>query len=359
MNSIMSGLISANYSIESLKKLTVDRAVAGLPFGSRYRLIDFPLSNMVNSGIRTIGLITPHFARSFFDHVRTGKEWSLDRKSGGMFVLPGSVYGIRSMDSKFPLRDISMNRIFLTRETAPYIVISCSNIVYNTDFRPMLDFHIKSGTDITMAYNCSKTVDPRMLSLTMDENKKVTDLRKGGLNTQFLDCFIISRDLLLMMLDWYASLDYLDIFDIIRDNLDKMDVRGYQIDGYFGNVATMQDYFHRNMDLLKEDVRNELFMGENKVITKAMDSFPSRYLHSSSVKNSLIPTGCIIGGRLENSILCRGVVIEEGAVVKNSILLQRVRIRAGAVVENAILDKDTVIEPNNVVKGTSDNPLVR
>ncbi|MDD3164775.1 MAG: sugar phosphate nucleotidyltransferase, partial [Oscillospiraceae bacterium] len=148
----MIGIITANYAVSALDALSYHRSVAAIPFGSRYRLIDFPLSNMTNTGIRTVGIITPYRYRSLMDHIGSGKDWSLDKKSGGLFMMPGSLYGIGSGQVKFPLSDMEENMVYLRRDTAPYVVISGSNVLCNMTYTPMLEQHIRSVADITLAY---------------------------------------------------------------------------------------------------------------------------------------------------------------------------------------------------------------
>ena len=153
------GIITANYNIEELSVLTKDRTIASLPYGSRYRIIDFPLSNMVNSGIMTVGLITPYKYRSIIDHIASGSEWSLDRKNGGLFILPGSVYGVSSSSARFMIRDFDRNQIFLERSPAPYVLVTACNTVCNVDYSKLYEAHMESGADITMAYTIAHQDD--------------------------------------------------------------------------------------------------------------------------------------------------------------------------------------------------------
>ncbi|MCL2165360.1 MAG: sugar phosphate nucleotidyltransferase, partial [Oscillospiraceae bacterium] len=135
------GLICANYNSDRLGALTEDRPVASLPFGSRYRLIDFVLSNMVNAGIRTVGVVTPYLFRSLLDHLGAGKDWFLDRKRGGLFILPGSIYGFKNMSTQFLVKDMIRNMDYLLRDTKDYIILSTANQIYNMDYEKFIEAH--------------------------------------------------------------------------------------------------------------------------------------------------------------------------------------------------------------------------
>ena len=355
----VTGLIAANYETKALGSLNIERTIASLPYGGRYRMIDFPLSNMVNSGIQTVGLVTPYKYRSVMDHIGAGKEWGLDRKNGGLFILPGSVFGVASSQSRFLLRDLKRNEVFLRRSQADYVLVTSSDAVYNMDYRPLVDKHIETGADITMLYREAVEDAPNDLSLILS-GEQVTGFNRGGLKGEplFRNCFVMRRDLLINILEWYAAVDYLDIFEALEDDLGKMDIRGYRFDGYIRSIATVRDYFQHSMELLRNEVREELFSRENPIMTKVQDSVPTKYLAGAVVKNALIPAGCVIQGTVENSILFRGVQVKPGAVVRNSILMQSCVVEPGAVVENAIIDRGNTIAAGTVLKGSPDNVFI-
>ena len=354
------GLITANYGTEKLGELTSQRTIASLPFGGRYRLIDFTLSNMVNSKIKTVGIITPYKYRSIIDHIGAGKEWSLDRKNGGLFVLPGSVFGISSTESRFLLRDIDHNRVFLVRSPAPYVLVSASNTVCNMDYTGLFEAHRRSGADITLAYKRAAEDSEYVTGINVSGGRvtgMLRGVRAGG--NGFLDCFIINRNLLLKMLDWYAAIDYLDIFEALTEDYDKVSIGLYEYSGYAAAIFDTQSYFHRSMDLLNRQISNELFFRERPIMTKIQDAVPTKYMKDAVVRNSLVPAGCIIGGTVEGSVLFRGVQVEKGAVVKNSIIMQSCVIGCGARVENAIIDRSNIICAGNVIKGSADSTFIK
>ena len=354
------GLITANYDTPDLGELTNDRTVASLPYGSRYRLIDFPLSNMANSGITTVGVITPYKYRSIIDHLEAGSPWSLDRKNGGLFILPGSVFGITSPGSRFLLRDISRNLIFLMRSPSPYVLITSANTVYNMDYRELIRTHVRSGADITLAYTEAVEDDKDVTGLKA-ENGRVLGVTQGVKAGQeaFIDTFIIGREMLLKILEWYSAIDYLDFFEVLADDYDKMDVRTFRFDGYARSIFTTKSYYDRSMDLLNPEVADELFSKTRPIMTKVQDTAPAKYTVSAKVKNSLIPAGCVISGTVENSILFRGVRVGKGVTIKNSIIMQACTIEDNAVIENAIIDRSNVITAGTVIKGAEGSTFIK
>ncbi len=354
------GLIAANFETTDMGQLTEERTVASLPYGGAYRVVDFPLSNMVNSGIKTIGLITPYKYRSIIDHVGAGKPWDLDRKSGGLFVLPGSVFGIHSENSHFLLRDLRRNMIYLQRSPAPYVLVSAANVISHMDYRPIIREHIRSGADVTMVYNTCDRDEPHRLGLTV-ENGRVVGFKPNPRKYEdaAVDTFVITRELLMKIMEWYAAVDYLDLFEAIEGDLDKMDIHAWKYEGYVRQTFTSRDYFDYSMELLDLDVARELFSRERPLATKAQEDAPAKYLEGAKVKNSLIANGSLIEGEVDHSILFRGVKIGKGARVRNSILMQNCVIGDGAVVENVILDKSGSVNAGAVVKGTGDATYIK
>ena len=353
------GLISANYSSEELGTLTDQRTIASLPFGGRYRLIDFPLSNMINSGILTVGIVMPYKYRSIIDHVGAGKEWGLDRKIGGLYILPGSVFGVNSGNHKFLLRDMRRNLVFMRRSSGPYVLVTGSSCVNSMDYTELLKQHIDTGAGITMAVKKCDQDNPYLKSVET-EFGLVTSINQGvrAGEMAFLDCFIINHELFIKILDWYMAVDYKDIFDALQADLDKIKVCTWEFEGYSRSIHSTEAYFRTNMELLKYSVRKELFSSERPVTTKIIDMVPTVYSGTSRVENSLIPTGCTIKGHVKDSVLFRGVHVEEGAEVVNSIIMQNCVIKAGAHVENAILDRYNEIGSGAVIKGTDNDIFV-
>lgn len=354
------GIITANYKTEDLDALTRERTIASLPYGGRYRLIDFPLSNMVNSGITTIGLITPYKYRSIIDHIGAGSDWDLDRKNGGLFILPGSASGISTSSSRFILKDLVKNSVYLMRSPAEYVLVTSANIVSNMDYSELCESHIASGADITLAYNIAEEEDENITGIRSKDGK-VTAVTEGVKEGQeaFLDSFVISRKLLLQIIEGYSNCDYLDLFEALAEHYDKMNVRLYEYKGYVRRIFTVKSYFEGNMELLDAEISNELFNRKTPILTKAQDSVPTKYMAESDVKNCLISAGCAVSGTVENSILFRHVTVKAGAVVRNSIIMQNCTIEEGAYIENAIIDRRNVIQAGTVIKGSKDAIFIK
>ncbi len=355
------GLLSTNYTGEHYGKLIEDRPVASIPFGGRYRLIDFPLSSMVNSGIDTVGVITPGNYRSLADHLNMGREWGLNKKQGGMFMLPGAAHGLKDLHARFSLRDVILNRQFFLRADEDTVLICAANRIYNMDFRPAIAQHEKSGAAVTLIYKTienSETATGLFLSISPSGLVSgVSDSATGEANC-FLDCMLIQRRLVLDFIECYQNLGYIDIMDILTANLGQIQVDTWRYTGYEHAVDHSQDYMRVSQDLLRPEVQAELFQQDRPIYTKTQDSPPAKYLPGANVKNSLVAASCIVEGTVENSILFRDVIVGRGAVVRNCVLMQHCAIGPGAVVENLICDKFVSISPEVKLSGSETNPFV-
>lgn len=356
----VTGLISANYASDGLEILTENRTIASLPFAGRYRFIDFPLSNMVNSGIETVGLMMPYKYRSIIDHVGAGKEWGLDRKNGGLYILPGSVFGVSNVGKSFLLRDFRRNMVFFERTKTPYVLATSASSLYNIDYKDVLDEHIRSSSMITMICKKYSYDDEHMIAVDT-ENGRVKSIRQGvkAGDMAFMDGFIVNRDLLMDILEWYAAVDYMDFFSALSNDLDKIMVHAFELKSHAAAIHTVKEYFESSMGVLDTELLDELFSKERPIMTKALDTVPSSYSKGCKVENSLISAGCTIKGSVKDSILFRGVVIEEGAVIKNSILMQDCVVKKDAQVENAIIDRNNSLGEGMVIKGTKKDIVLK
>ena len=359
MNIATLGIISANYTRNDLGSLVDSRTIATVPFGGRYRMIDFPLSNLVNSGITTVGLITPYYYRSIMDHVGAGKPWELARKTGGLFILPGTVYGDREEGSRFLLRDLLINRKLVDRSHSKYVLFSDTSTVMNCNYKDFINAHIESGCPISFMYKQEPGRADRSY-LKIDKNGVLKEIIRGDVKQKnlFMGCFIIDRDMLLRIMDWYKAIDNNDIINIIAQNLPKFKINTYENTGYSAIVDSINDYKKASQELLLKDVRKELFENERQIYTKTQDEAPTIYRPGSNVKKSLIAAGCVIEGTVENSIIFRSTKIKKGAIVKDSIVMQKSVIETNAVVVNAILDKYAHIGRKAHIEGGEDSPVV-
>ncbi len=360
INNLAIGYITANYISREASALTQERPLASIPFMGRYRLIDFPLSNMMNADIKTVGLVMPGNCRSIIDHVGSGKDWTLDRKKGGLFLVPGNAYGTSKRGMRFLLRDIIANVELFRRSTKPYVVMMGSNIIFNLDLDEIIEAHRTSGAGVTMIYAIAQRDQPDAQSLAIGDRGRVREVRGGcGFGEcKFMDAFIIDRRLLLNIIEDYATADYLDLFDAIRSDFERIDVCSYEFKGLMVGIFNQKTYYDRSMDLLRPETYDRLFQPSRPIITKAHDAAPAKYNAGCNVPDSLISAGCVIKGTVRGSILSRGVVVESGAKVRNSIIMQGCHVCAGATVENAILDKNNYVPENTELRGTLDDTLV-
>lgn len=357
------GILFGNNRSEGLKELAIPRPAAAIPFG-RYRLLDFALSSMVNSGIRTIGLISPQDNKTMLAHLGAGKSWFLERKAGGLFILPEAIYGLMDHRGQFNLRDIAINVEFLKRDVIDNVVISNCNQVFNINYREALEFHESNQADITLIYKQldSPPQNKKYLGLVMDDHQLVIDLQDptklGNINPYFINMLIIKRKLLLDFVYEFHALQKIDLLEAIVEKRKNLKIFGFLFEGYVGMINSVQDYFKTNMDILDTDVRGKLLLGLYRIHTKVLDHPPTRHGNQAEVKNSLIASGCLIEGNVENSVISRGVIVEPGAHIKNCIFMSRCRIGAQAVLEHVILDKFVEVHNGSILQGSSQNPMV-
>lgn len=353
------GLITANYSTKFPSALTDSRPAASVPFLGRYRAVDFALSNMVNCGIRTLGMVMPYNYRSLIDHVGSGREWELTRKSGGLFILPGSAFGTSRTGSRFLLRDLIHNKIFLERDNADYVIASTANWVYNIDYNEVIDAHAASGADITVITQPARDKDLDVVGLEIADGR-VSGIKHGVVfgDTAFLDCFVVAREKLLEIIDWYANNDYLDLFEALAGEYDRVNVQAYEFDGYAAPIFNKDTYFKANMDMLDPKITHELF-SIRPIMTKAHDNQPAKINSGAKVANSRVSGSCRISGTVTNSILGRGVIVEKDAVVNNAIIMQGCVIESGACIENAIVDRNNKVCAGTELRGTEASILIK
>ena len=369
MNAI--GLIFSNIHDYVIPELSRRRAIASIPFGGRYRMIDFELSNMVNSDITKVGVITNYNYQSLMDHIGTGKDWDLARRSGGIKILPpfitayDSAKGEAFNTSRLELLKGALS--FIERSKEEYVVMTDCDRVYTLDYQKLLDRHIESRADITIVTHRKKVTDDgigKEILIDADMIGRIDDISEHtaadeGYHNVSMNIFVLKRTYLLSIIRDSIAHGYKSFYhDIIAKNLMHSDYYIYNFDGYSMTINSLSSFFSSNMDLLKPDVRAQLFeMPYHPVYTKVRSSAPTKYLEGAMVSNSLIADGCIIEGKVENSIIFRGVHIARGATVKNSILMQDTIVSKDVSLNCVITDKNAVIRDGRTLSGHETLPF--
>ena len=358
------GLIFASMHDETVIDLTKKRTMGSIPFGGRYRLIDFPLSNMVNSGIKEVGVITKSNYGSLLDHLGSGREWDLSRKNGGLHLLPPFSH-VDSGIYRGRLEALNGVWEFVEHSSADYVVMSDCDIVTTIDYRDVVDFHVENGADITVVtgksfYDRSKGQSASVIGT--DENGRITDVmvdpQISGECSISLDMFVVSKEFLRQIVVSSASRSqYSFTKDILQACKDEYKFMSYEHKGYFSKIDTMIGYYEANMALLDTENRNNLFIKSAPIYTKVRDNGPVRFGLESNIKNSLIADGCVIEGKVENCVLCRGVKIGKDAVVKDCVLMQDTVVGNKCSINSVITDKNVEIGEGKVLTGSSSYPL--
>ncbi|MDK2945392.1 glucose-1-phosphate adenylyltransferase subunit GlgD [Geotoga petraea] len=356
------GLILSGSSHDNLDKLTIKRTSSAVPVFGKYRAIDFTLSNMVNSGISKVGILTQYNPRSLMDHVGSGKEWNLDRKRGGIFILqPFMTDKNMNMYYKGTADAIYQNMTLLKRSDEDFVLIGSGDHIYNIDFREVYKNHIRNGADITLLTKSSEGYNLKDYGqIEVDENNRVKNIyeKQSDKITDkiFLGIYFINKSLLMELLYSHVPNGSNNLLlDIIIPNLNSLRVFSYEHKGYWRNIKkSVKEYYDTNQDILKKDIRNELFY-TRKIYTKLKDAAPPKINITAKVKNSFIADGSIINGTVKNSILSRGVIVRAGAVVENCIILQDSIIEEGSQIKNMIIDKNVVIREGKNIQGSNKN----
>lgn len=364
------GLIYTGENDARLHELTMARAVAALPVAGRYRVIDFPVSSLVHAGVRNVGVITQKNYHSLMDHLGSGKEWDLHGKNDGLVILPPYLSHENTGVYSGLVDAIHANSGYLRRSRQEYIFLTTSHTVFHADLSDMLRAHVEKGADITLLYSddpslrrctpggedgfCSTDASGRVTGIEVDP---VTPTREHAM----VEVCVMKRELLRYLVDQAASNGQRNFSrDILQRlvNEGEMRIYGYEDKGRAWRIASVQDYFRFNMDLLNSGVRGELFDPHYPVYTKLRDDMPTRYIGEVSVTNSLVADGCVIEGTVINSVVFRGVHVAKGAVVRNSILMQDAEVQADTELDHCILDKQAVIKRKGRLIGPAAYPIV-
>lgn len=358
------GVLFASDPDAHLNDLTIHRTTASLPYGGRYRLIDFTLSNLVNANITTIGIVTRNNYNSLMDHLRSGRDWDLNRKNSGLTLFPPFVFNSEHKLYKGKIEALFNLRGYLMNHNEEYVVISNTNIACNIDFEEIEAFHIEKGADITVLTYGTDDVATKKFIITSDKNNRITDMRYAvasdtGKQQCNLNVYFLKKDLLISLVDnAYAHGAYDFEMDILQANLQDLYIMNYPVKEYVAVIDRISTYFKRSMDLLDPEVRDALFYKHSTILTKVKDSVPAKYKEGADVKNSIIADGCVIDGTVENSILFRSVKVGKGAVIRNSIIMEDTIVMPNASLDYTITDKDVIIQEGRVLSGYETYPMV-
>lgn len=363
MKNVLGIILNVDGEDTTLKSFLEHRTLSTLPFGGRYRLIDFTLSNMVNSGIKKIGVVGSNKFNSLVDHLGTGKEWSLSRKTQDLTILNGLSNTRIGGLIKINLRNLQNNRPFLEGIPVDHVLIATPNLVTSYNFKEAFDEHVSKACDITMLY---KKDDPAYVLLENDvyldlDGDQVTNLfYKNERKTEnfFAEMLIIKKDILLQFLDFSERSGDWDLMDMIKDNIKLLKVRAIEHQGYLKRINNLSTYVEVNNDLLDYATIQKLFLDENPIYTKIKDNHPTLYSPPSQVISSIVGSGCIIDGQVKQSIIFRDTKVMENASVENCISMQHCYIGRNVTLKYVVMDKETIISDNTSLIGKPHSPIV-
>ena len=364
------GILFPNSYDSLVPDLVSERLMASIPFASRYRLVDFILSSMANCGIDNISLIVRRNYHSLMDHLGSGREWDLTRKNGGLNLVPPyaektvSIYNGR-VEALAGILD------FLKEQKEKYVVMADTNLAVNFDFNALIQAHMDSRADVTVAYREEplpgdltghRDIGKSLYYTLAIDNGRVTKMymnsKEPGVQNFSMNIYIIDRELLIDQINTaYVRGQVFFERDILAPQIGRLNVQAFRYDGYVARISSMKSYFDENMKMLDDANVDALFSAGNPIYTKIRDDNPARYINGSKVSNIMAADGCIIEGEVENSILFRGVRIGKGAKVKNCVLMQDTVIEADASVEYVVTDKNATITRDRIIKGAVTFPV--
>lgn len=346
------GIILAGGNNRKMKDLSKKRAVGAMPMAGSYRAIDFALSNMTNSHIQKVAVLTQYNAWSLNEHLSSSKWWDFGRKQGGLYVFTPSITSDNGFWYRGTADAIAQNIAFLKKSHEPYVIIASADAVYKMDYNKVLERHVETGADLTIV--CKDLGEGADVSsygaVTADNNGRVLEFVEkpieGGSTLVSTGIYVIRRRLLIQLLEQCIAEDRYDfVNDIIIRNKGTKKICVYELDTYWKNIASVDGYFEANMDFLKPEVRDFFFKQYPDVYSKVEDLPPAKYNPGSNVSNSLVSSGCIINGEVDHSVVFKQAYIGNNCKIKNSIILNDVYIGDNAVIENCIVESHSTINP--------------
>ncbi len=352
------GIILAGGNSNRMRELSRKRAISAMPVGGSFRCIDFALSNMSNSHVQTVAVLTQYNSRSLNEHLSSSKWWDFGRKQGGLYLFTPTVTAENSDWYRGTADAIYQNIDFLKKCHEPYVIISSGDCVYKMDYNELLDYHAEKKADITVVCKDMPAQNDvsRFGVVKMNEESRIVEFEEKPLvaqsNTVSTGVYVIRRRQLIEMLEKAAEENRYDfVNDILVRYRSVKRIFGFKIKTYWNNIASVEDYYQTNMDFLKPEVRNFFFRQDPKIYSKVDDLPPAKYNVGSEVSNSLISSGCIINSKVENSILFKQVFVGKNCVIKNSIILNGAYIGDNTHVENCIVESNGTLMPNTYYCG--------
>ena len=356
------GLVDLQQDSSYLGDLTKKRTIASLPFAGRYRIVDFALSSMVNSGIRNVGVLLPEKSRSILDHIRSGKDWDLARHHKGLCYLPPAPADNGRKEGD--LKNYYANLDFIESNSEEYVLLARADCIYNMDFNPIMRFHENTRADVTIVVSPAAHDDmARGIVVKMAENGLVEDItvkpdiKKGEMRA--LGVYIARKDCFcsgVRRAYEHGGTDFR--VDLVLEAFKNRTIFAYEHRGFSRRICSMLAYYETNMAMLQPDIWKEMFMREgHPIFTKVKDMAPVQYKEGSNVTNTLVANGCEIYGTVENSVLFRGVKIAPGAVVRDSIIMQNGFIQDNARTNCVVCDKNVVVSAGKVLEGAKTYPV--
>ena len=356
------GIINLDENEERLSELTKYRPLASLPIAGRYRVVDFILSNMTNSGIENISLFTKNKARSLLDHLSNGKPWDIYHKKSGL-----KIFNFGDLDPVYDdVHNFLENIDNIRNCKKEYILICSSYMICNIDYNDLIQYHIDTKNDITIVYKNIKEVKDNFENckvLNIDSNSKVISIGENienNFNVNIdMEMYILKTDLFIdIVYKCVKNGMYKKFNQYVGGNLKKLNVGAYEFKGYLSCINSVSSYFNTNMDFLNEKVNKELFYSNAPIYTKPKDACPTQYTECSKVTNSIIANGSIIEGEVKNCIIGRKVYIGKNSIVENCVIFQGTVIGENVKMINVITDKGTAIKDGEEVKGLINNVVV-
>ncbi len=355
------GLIFANMHDEALREGTAVRSMGSLPFGGRYRLIDFVLSDMVNAGITKVGVITKSNYQSLMDHLGSGKAWDLSRKNAGLYFLPPQ----SSDDAMYQGRIASLKDVitFLRRSKEEQVILADCHMVSSMDYGAMLEKHIETGANVTMA--CCTGPVPTLTDIPVirtDAANRVTDMLIGRISDDEacygMGVYIVQKEWLIRTVTEAVARNlYHFERDILQSHLKEIAVYAYPVTSLVLPIYSAESYFKANLALLDSEVRGQLFPKSRPVYTKLRDCAPVHYGLHAQVTNSLVADGARVDGTVKNCIIFRGVNISREAVLENCVIMQDVTVTGSCTLRNVVADKNAVFRDGTALQGTASYPI--